>query len=178
MNLLKQSEIGAAISAVAAAARANQTAIHEIAVSTLDHTREFGDFTGCERLLNALPNGQRVKSLAQWFNVMSGKQLTITLDPKTKVWSGKLQRSANSEADFDIAKAMEVDYGSFQPEIVQSVITLKTLLQKVTKIATDTETVTIDGKTVPRVSAEVQAIAAQTVAYMRTLPAVQALKVA
>jgi hypothetical protein len=168
MERYTQSEIGGAISAVAASARAAQTEIHKIAVSTLDHTREFGDFTGCERLLNALPNGQRVKSLAQWFEAMSNGKLRITLDPKTKIWAGELSKD-RSDADFDMAKAEASDYGSFKPEIVSSVVTLKDLIKKVERISTNDKTVkNSDGVEVPAVTAEARQVAAQLVAFIRT----------
>jgi len=174
ITILKQTEISAAISKVASQARDTQTAIHQIAYSVLDHTREFGDFTGAERLLNALPSGQRVKSLGQWFDVMSSGKLRLSQDPKTKLWKGELAKD-RSDADFLMAKAEGLDYGDFKPEIVSKVIDLKAFLKKVEKVSTDDSMVKDkQGREVPAVTAETRAIAAKAVAFLRALPEVQA----
>ena len=76
IQILNQDQCGRAITRIARAAGKIQALIHQVAVSTLVHARDHGDVSLIERLLNGLPNGQRVKALAFWYAHFSGNQLT------------------------------------------------------------------------------------------------------
>lgn len=162
-SLLTVSEANEKIASIRQSARVLQSDIHVVAVSALAHTRDHGDWTVFASLLNALPSGQRVATLAKWVNVFSGKQLSFFRDKKNgNVWSGKLTPKADADK-FDVDGAMATEYGDLEEEKVQSEITLEKLRVMVARIANNRGT-NKDGTR--RVSDKVIAIASKCVALI------------
>lgn len=114
-NILDPAACGKKIDRIARVGKALQNDIHVVAVSTLAHIRDHGDFTLAIRLLNALPNGQRVKALGNWYSVLSGGAAKFSYDNVNGSWTCKLAKDRNPE-QFNIEKAMEVSYADLVPE--------------------------------------------------------------
>jgi hypothetical protein len=131
IEILTVSAIGEVLDKIATTAKALQSQIHQCAVSALAHTFESGDYRSVTRLLNALPNGQRVQALSVWFNAMSDNVLEI------KKVSGGFSVSLASgwkdkigeRADVLLEVAMEQDYGSFTKEAKPTALTLEKLIK-------------------------------------------------
>ena len=90
-TLLSAADLGKRIAKIAKVGASLQAEIHEIAVQTLGHIAAHGDTTLFTRLLDSLPNGQRVKALAFWGGHFSGGNLTATYE-KDAGWSVKLKK--------------------------------------------------------------------------------------
>lgn len=163
LTLLTQADVMTRIDTLGVAARALQADIHLCAVSALDHVRAHGDTRGACALMNALPNGQRVKSLGVWFNAFSGGKLALTQNKDTKAWEANLSKD-RSDSDFDVAGAEATDYGAFTKEIAPQTMTLLKLVKKLEGFSTNDETNT-DGS--PKVDSEARAMAAELVAQVR-----------
>src|SRR5579864_1418864 len=103
IKLMTQSDLLKAIPLLAADARSVQERIHVCGCSALDHVRAHGDTTGFVALLNALPNGQRVKALAYWAKHFSSSKLILQFDKKAKTWVAKLSKE-RTDSDFKIAE--------------------------------------------------------------------------
>ena len=130
IEILTVSAIGEVLEKIATTARALQSQIHQCAVSALSHTFEHGDFRSVTRLLNALPNGQRVQALAVWFTHFSNNALTI------KKVSGSFSVVLDSSKLGDemqrlemLEFAMEQDYGTFTKEAKPTAMTLEKLVK-------------------------------------------------
>lgn len=130
IEILSVSAIGEVLDKIATTAKALQSQIHQCAVSALSHTFEHGDFRSVTKLLNALPNGQRVQALAVWFAHFSNNALAIN---KT---SGAFSVVLDSSKLGDemqrlemLEQAMEQDYGSFTKESKPTAMTLEKMIK-------------------------------------------------
>lgn len=165
MKLYTQADVLVAIEAIKANARNLQSEIHTCAVSTLDHVRAHGDYRGAIELLNALPNGQRVKGLAAWFRAMSSGAMQLKIDATSKLWTCTLKQG-RVDADFKMAEAEATDYGTFTAETEPKSMTLAQFIKRCETIANDDE-VLKDGK--PKVEQEARVAASEVVAFLRKM---------
>ncbi len=163
LTLLTQSAVLAQIAVIGATAKTLQTDIHVCAVSTLDHVRVHGDTRGVVALLNALPNGQRVKGLAAWYRSFSNGKLTLKPNKDSKEWEATLSKD-RVDADFNMDGAEETDYGSFTVEVAPQTLTLDKMLKKIEGFSTNDEK-NADGS--PKVDDAARAMAAELVAFTR-----------
>lgn len=164
LKLLTQTDVMVKIDALGVAAKALQADIHLCAVSTLDHVRAHGDHRGVTALLNALPNGQRVKGLAAWYRAMSSGKLTLKVDKETKQWACDLSKD-RVDADFKMEEAETTDFGAYTAEREPVTMTLASFIKRVETIANNDE-MNADGS--PKVEPEARILAAETVAFLRT----------
>lgn len=128
IEILSVSAIGEVLDKIATTSRALQAQIHQCAVSALSHTFEHGDYRSVTKLLNALPNGQRVQALAVWFQHFSNDALTI------KKVSGSFSVVYDSNklpqnVEEMLESAMEQDYGSFTKEAKPTAMTLEKMIK-------------------------------------------------
>lgn len=141
IEILSVSAIGEVLDKIATTAKALQSQIHQCAVSALSHTFENGDYRSVTRLLNALPNGQRVQALAVWFAAMSDNMLEIKKAngafsvSLVSGWKDKL----GDRAETLLEVAMEQDYGSFTKESKPQAMTLEKLVKWLESKATANE---------------------------------------
>lgn len=132
IEILSVSAIGEVLDKIATTAKALQSQIHQCAVSALAHTFESGDYRSVTRLLNALPNGQRVQALAVWFEAMSEKLLVIKkANGSFSValvdgWKAKLEAMVVEEL---LEVAMATDYGAFTKESKPTAMTLEKMIK-------------------------------------------------
>jgi hypothetical protein len=131
IEILSVSAIGEVLDKIATTAKALQSQIHQCAVSALAHTFESGDYRSVTRLLNALPNGQRVQALAVWFGAMSDNVLEIKKAngafsvSLAAGWKDKI----GDRAEQLLEVAMEQDYGSFTKESKPTAMTLEKMIK-------------------------------------------------
>ena len=168
IKLLTQTEVSEAIPALATNAANVQATIHQIGCSILEHTRQHGDYTGAERLCNALPRGQRVKALAFWFRHFSNGKLTLAVAKDTKMWVGKLAKDRDF-ADFDVDSAMETTFADLTSEKDPTTLTLEKFIKGLERTANNDAT--FDGTSIPKVAPEARAVAATLVAAYRSMTA-------
>jgi hypothetical protein len=164
IKLLTQSDLMKAIPLLSADAKSVQERIHQCACSALDHVRAHGDTTGFVALLNALPNGQRVKALAYWAKHFSSSKLIMTFDKKAKSWTAKLSKDRKDE-DFGINSAMATSFADLTEEQEPKSMTVEALIKKLTTASTNSEN--FDGTTIPKVEPAARALAAKLVAFIR-----------
>jgi hypothetical protein len=164
IQLIGRGEIAARVSKIVTGAQNLQADIHLAACSILDHTREHGDYTAGEALLNGLPNGQRVKALAFWFRHFSNGKLTFKRDEATKLYVGVLQK-ARDDADFRIDEACETSFADLTNEQEPKSVTVESMVRNLSRSATNAE-MHKDGKT-PKVTPEARALASKIVAFVR-----------
>lgn len=164
IKLMTQSDLMKAIAILAVDSKSVQERIHACACSALDHVRAHGDTTGFVALLNALPNGQRVKALAYWAKHFSTSKLILTMDKKAKAWVAKLSKD-RSDADFKITEAMETTFADLTEEQEPKSMTVEALIKKLTTASTNSEN--FDGTDVPKVEPEARALAAKLVSFIR-----------
>lgn len=126
LTVLSVSQCTDAILALKKAAKDVHNTIHVIAFSTLVHTRDHGDSRGAVELLNALPNGQRVKALAHWYNVMSNGAMTLSFDKKADSWKAKLREGRSAE-DFNVVDAEAIHFADLTAEKGPTAFTLANL---------------------------------------------------
>lgn len=103
VTILSRDDVGTRIEALAVSAGQVQAEAHILAVSCLDHIREFGDYRNAVRLMNRLPKSVRKEALAVWFEEFSGERFTVRLNKDTGLYEGKLKE--RNESDFRIAEA-------------------------------------------------------------------------
>lgn len=163
IKLLSLQETGPRIEALAKNAKAVQDEIHLIAVSCLAHARDHGDIRPTAQLLNALPNGQRVRGLVTWCRNFSSKKLGIKQDA-AKLWVVEIQSERTPE-DFKVDEAMNITFADFTVEKDPESVTVESLIRNLSRTANNDE-MHKDGKT-PKVSPEARAIAAFLVAEYR-----------
>ncbi len=163
MNLYSRSQIASRVERIVRIAGRVDAEVHVVLCSILDHTREHGDYTALERLLNGLPNGVRKQGIVAWVKHFTNKKL-IPRQDKHKVWVCDLSKD-RTDADFNIVEAMAITYGDFTAEPVPTTMTLALLLKMLEKKATSVE-VNKDGS--PKVSDEAKAMASKLVAFART----------
>ncbi len=163
MEILTRSAVFEVITRIGTAAKTLQAEIHQAAVSTLDHTREHGDYRGALALVNALPNGQRVQGLIVWFEHFSSGALKFKANKDGAGFSAKLS-AERSEDDFDIAAAMLTDYGTFTKEAKPATFTVDKLIKMLESKANDDRT-NDDGT--PKVEPSARSVAAKFVRTYR-----------
>lgn len=161
IEILSQSAVMGVIAGIKTSAATLQADIHQAAVSTLDHCREHGDYRGALALVNALPNGQRVQGLIEWFKGFSNGKLSFKKGPDGFTADLKKDRS---DGDFSVELAMLTDFGAYTKEPVGKTFTVDQLIGILEKKANNTELNT-DGT--PKVSADARAVAASLVASYR-----------
>lgn len=162
--LLTQTDVMTKIAFIGESAKLLQADIHLCAVSTLDHVRAHGDHRGVTALLNALPNGQRVKGLAAWYRAMSSGKLSLKLDKETKEWQADLAKD-RVDGDFKMAEAEETDYGAFTAEREPVTMTLASFIKRLETVANNDEK-NDDGS--DKVEPAARIMAAEVVAFART----------
>jgi hypothetical protein len=162
-KLLSQIESVRMIARIGKAAHMIQDRIHIVACSTLDHIRAHGDTTGALALLNALPRGQRVKSLAFWYSHFSSGKVKFKADKG--IWSVNLSKD-RSDSDFNITAAMDMCFSELTSEKDPVSITVESMLRNLERNATNTDT--HDGTDIPKVSPEARAFASELVAFARS----------
>lgn len=114
VTILSRDTIADRISALAKLASDVQDEAHILAVSTLDHIREFGDFRGAVALVNALPRSIRKEAVSVWFEEFSNHRFTVRLNKDTGKYEGKLRD--RNEDDFRIAEAAGTPFWDLTPE--------------------------------------------------------------
>lgn len=164
MEILTQAAVTDKVAIIGKSAKALQADIHQVAVSTLDHCREHGDYRGALALVNALPNGQRVKGLVAWFVNFSNGKLLFKGGTKGEAFTAELKKD-RVDSDFAVQAAMLVDYGSFTAEVAPKTMTLEAFIKSLETKA-DNDEANTDGT--PKVSQEARAFAAKCVALYRT----------
>jgi hypothetical protein len=112
-TILDPKTCGRKIDRIAKVGRALQTEIHSVAVSTLAHIREHGDYTLAIRLLNAMPNGQRVNALGFWYGHFSDGVFKVSFDKDSASWVGKLKGDRDQ---IDVEGAANTSYADLVPE--------------------------------------------------------------
>lgn len=164
LKLLTQTDVLVKIALIGDSAKSLQADIHQCAVSTLDHVRVHGDTRGVTALLDALPNGQRVKGLAAWYRAMSSGKLALKANKESKLWEAALAKDRTDE-DFKMVEAEATDFGAYTAEREPQTMTLVKFLKRCENIANDDE-VNADGS--PKVEAEARIAASEVVAFLRT----------
>lgn len=138
IEILSVSAIGEVLDKIATTAKALQSQIHQCAVSALAHTFESGDYRSVTKLLNALPNGQRVQALSVWFAAMSDSMLeikkangafSVALMSGWKDKLGDSDETRAARAEQLLGVAMEQDYGSFTKESKPAAMTLEKMIK-------------------------------------------------
>lgn len=119
------SELRAAIAGLSASAKAVNAEIHRLAVSCLAHVRDHNDWTPAADLCAALPNGQRVKALAFWFNHFSSGKFRLSLGKDG--WKGSLAKD-RERADFRVEESAETTFGDLTAERDPAIKTTKALI--------------------------------------------------
>lgn len=124
VRIMTAGECSTAIGRIAATGKVLQARIHAVAVSTLAHIRDHGDTTLACRLLDALPNGQRVKSLAFWYSHFSGKKAVFSVDKANDLYKCKLD-TARTPEDFDIEGANATTFADLTVEKTPEMMDVK-----------------------------------------------------
>lgn len=131
IEILSVSAIGEVLDKIATTAKTLQSQIHQCAVSALAHTFESGDYRSVTRLLNALPNGQRVQALSVWFSAMSDN--TLEIKKANGAFSVALatgwKEKIGDRAEKLLEVAMAQDYGSFTKESKPTAMTLEKMIK-------------------------------------------------
>lgn len=148
-TILDQATCGKKIDRIRKIGKALQNEIHVVAVSTLSHIRDHGDYTLAVRLLDALPNGQRVKALAHWYGHFSNGLATFSFD-KSGGWACKLAKARPAEM-FDIDGAYGTSFADLVAEKGYSTMTVDNVLAYL-KRKSDEDGVNPDGT--PKVQPE------------------------
>ena len=162
LQILSQAEVASGLPTLRQNLRDSEATIHQYAVSTLDHAREFGDPRGCIALLNVLPNGTRAEGLAAWYRNFSSKKLTLKRG-SSRVWEGEIKKD-RTDADFLIEAAKEITFADYTNEPSSQPVTMAKLFTMVERIANNDKTLP-NGN--PKVPEEVRAVAAKMVSVAR-----------
>jgi hypothetical protein len=164
IRILTAAECSTAIGRIAAGGKTLQARIHTVAVSTLDHIRAHGDTTLACRLLDALPNGVRVKSLAFWFSHFSNGKAKFSVDKATSQWKCNLSKERD-DSDFDIEAADATNFADLTNEKSPETLTVKALEKMLAKVANNSDF--FPGTTIPKVEPRAQELAARLVSKLR-----------
>lgn len=156
MELLNREKCAELITDLGSRAASVQADIHVAGCSSIAHMRDHGDYRCALQLLNALPRGQRVQGLAEWFRAFTSKKFSVTYDAKERAWKGSLKKERAPE-DFKVEEAMLVTFADFTKEKVARTMTVEKLLAYLTRVANNTDTV--NGK--PVVDEPTRALAAR-----------------
>ena len=140
-----------------------ESEIHLLACSILEHTRLHGDYTAGEQLLNGLPRGTRVKSLAFWFKEMSNGKLAFKIDDSKK-YVGDLKKDRNDE-DFKMDAAVATTFADLTNEVAPVSVTVKSLLSSLSRKATNAEM--FDDGVTPKVTPEARDVASRILAFVK-----------
>lgn len=128
-SIIPSAEVAKRIAKIAKVGASLQAEIHEIAVQTLAHIAAHGDTTLAIRLLNGLPNGQRVKALGFWYGEMSGGKATFSYDKVAATWQCRLAKDrAEDGSDFDLDRAVSVTFADLTAEKSPSTFNGRSLL--------------------------------------------------
>lgn len=165
MNLMTANEMSTAIGRIAATGKVLQARIHSVAVSTLAHIRDHGDTTLAARLLDALPNGQRVKALAHWYSHFSNGMAKFSIDKGTGQWKCALS-DKRVVTDFDIDAAAATSFADLTTEKAPETLTVEALEKWLTRVADNGDAV-FPGTNIPKVESKAVVIASELVAAMR-----------
>jgi hypothetical protein len=138
-----------------------QQDIHRAAVASLIQIQQDGNTNNAVALMNALPNGQRVKALATWFKAMSNKKFSVKQDKEQgNIWVAHLQKNRDA-SDFDIDTAIEKGFADYTTEREPQEVTLDKMVKYLKGIAENDEFIgdaTADNAK-PKVSENVRSIA-------------------
>lgn len=134
-----------------------QSLIHLTAVSTLVHVRDHGDWTLAVSLLDALPNGQRVKALAHWYSHFSDGAIKFTYGGAAAGWTCKLAKNRTPEM-FNIDGAVATSFADLTAEKSPSTMSLKQAIAYLKRKAND-DKLNDDGT--PKVSEEARELFAK-----------------
>lgn len=139
IKILSQADAAKVIKSIKVRAGRLQSDIHQVAVSTLSHMQEHGDFRGAVALMNALPSGQRVKGLAAWYKNFSGGKFSLRQDKKQgNIWVGTLQKDRTSE-DFNIEEASKITFAEFTAEVTPNQISEETIKKYLERLIANDE---------------------------------------
>jgi hypothetical protein len=167
IRILTAAECSTAIGRIAAGGKSLQARIHTVAVSTLEHARAHGDITLACRLLDALPNGVRVKSLAYWYSHFSNGKLKLSVDKKTNQWKHNPEAFKDrTDADFDIEGADATSFADLTTEKSPETLTVAALEKMLAKVANNNDF--FPGTSIPKVEPLAQELAARLVAKLRS----------
>lgn len=154
-TIISQAECAKKIGKIKRIGATLQREIHLVAVSTLAHIRDHGDYTLAVQLLDALPNGQRVKALAHWYGHFSNSAATFSFD-KNGGWMCKLLKARTPEM-FDIDGAFATSFADLVAEKGYTSLNLAQVAKWLQRKAND------DGKNpdgTPRVTEEAREVLA------------------
>ncbi|MGA3251817.1 MAG: hypothetical protein ABSD12_27325 [Paraburkholderia sp.] len=163
IRILTSAECSTAIGRIAAAGKVLQDRVHTVAVSTLDHIRQHGDYTLAVRLLDALPNGVRVKSLAYWYSHFSKGKVKFSQN-KDKTWKCNLAAD-RTDADFDIEGAYATTFADLTSEKSPETLDVKALEKWLARTAGNSDY--FPGTAIRKVSPEAQELASRLVVNLR-----------
>jgi len=143
-KILSQADTVKTIKSIRTRASKLQSDIHVCAVSTLAHMRDHGDYTGAVLLMNALPNGQRIKGLAAWYKHFSNGKFTLRQDKKQgNIWVGALQSKADGrvDEDFNVDEAAKITFADFTAEAAPQQITADSIKKYLDRLIANDETI-------------------------------------
>ena len=166
VKLMTMGDTAKLIDSIAERGPTLQTDIHTAAVNSFNHAFVHGDNTLCTRLLDVLPNGQRVKALAFWFSHFSNGALTLSVDAETKAWKvnkDRFARRADLVPDVQGAtdRAMETTFADLTAEKDPQTLTVEKWLKSLKRTATNAEN--FDGTDIPKVAPALRALASNIV---------------
>ena len=125
-TILDQATCASKIARIARVGKIFQREVHMVAVSTLAHIRDHGDPRLALRLIEAMPNGQRVKALAYWYGHFSGHGVSFAFD-KANGWTAKMAKKWSAET-FDVEGAYETSFADLTAEKGYSTMTVQQLV--------------------------------------------------
>lgn len=163
IKLMSQTAVAELIGRIAASAKEVQENIHVAAYNTLDHTRVHGDYSNALKLLNALPNGTRVKALAYWFNKMSSGKFRPLQNSKSKLYECEKLGADRTDAHFLMAEAEATNFADLTGEKDPTPVTLESFMRNLKRTATNDGF--FEGTDVPKVNPEVRALALELVKF-------------
>jgi len=141
LKLLSQADTVKSIKSIKTRANNLQRDIHICAVSTLAHMRDHGDYTLAVALMNALPNGQRVKSVALWMKNFTNGKFTLKQDKSQgNIWVGALSKDRVAE-DFDIEGASKITFADFTAEATPTQVTPDSIKKYLDRLIANDETI-------------------------------------
>lgn len=142
MELYSKDSIAGRIARIVRVSGRVDREIHLINCSVLSHTIDSGDYTAIEPMMNGLPNGQRKQAIALWFKKFSGGQLSLTVNAKTKIWSGSLKGPDGTKWDkklFDLAGGCAISFGDLTRDKAETVFDMERMVDWLTAKAQNTD---------------------------------------
>ena len=147
-----------------------QATIHEVGLNCLLQLRDHNQSTPTANLLNALPNGTRVKALAHWFNTNAKGAVNVARDPQSKVWTVQLIKGRTPDM-YKMDEAEATSFADLTEEREVAQFDEKALIAWITKKAKSTARLN-DGK--PAVSDEAKALASRLLNFLQAPAALKA----